>query len=69
MGPLTCTHAANRASTIAYSFGPGPVSPAIKWILIANGWTDDLFPVDEALRLLRAERPTPHRAGDEHRSA
>jgi membrane associated rhomboid family serine protease len=27
----------HRASTIAYSFGPGPVSPAIKWILIANG--------------------------------
>jgi membrane associated rhomboid family serine protease len=26
-----------RASTVAYSFGPGPVSPAIKWILIANG--------------------------------
>jgi membrane associated rhomboid family serine protease len=27
----------HRTSTIAYSFGPGPVSPAIKWILIANG--------------------------------
>lgn len=25
-----------RASTVAYSFGPGPVSPAVKWILIAN---------------------------------
>ena len=25
-----------RPSSIAYSFGPGPVSPAVKWIIIAN---------------------------------
>jgi membrane associated rhomboid family serine protease len=27
---------ASRPSTIHYSFGPGPWSPAIKWIIIAN---------------------------------
>lgn len=25
-----------RPSTISYSFGPGPISPAVKWIIIAN---------------------------------
>jgi membrane associated rhomboid family serine protease len=25
-----------RPSTISYSFGPGPMSPAVKWIVIAN---------------------------------
>ena len=25
-----------RPSTIGYSFGPGPISPAVKWIIIAN---------------------------------
>ena len=25
-----------RASSISYAFGPGPVSPAVKWIILAN---------------------------------
>ena len=25
-----------RPSTLSYSFGPGPISPAVKWIIIAN---------------------------------
>jgi membrane associated rhomboid family serine protease len=25
-----------RASSLSYAFGPGPVSPAVKWIIIAN---------------------------------
>jgi membrane associated rhomboid family serine protease len=25
-----------RSSSIAYSFGPGPLTPAVKWIIIAN---------------------------------
>jgi membrane associated rhomboid family serine protease len=25
-----------RVSTIGYSFGPGPITPAVKWIIIAN---------------------------------
>jgi rhomboid family protein len=25
-----------RTSTISYAFGPGPVTPAVKWIIIAN---------------------------------
>jgi membrane associated rhomboid family serine protease len=27
---------APRVSTVGYSFGPGPITPAIKWIIIAN---------------------------------
>jgi membrane associated rhomboid family serine protease len=27
---------APRVSTIGYSFGPGPITPAVKWIVIAN---------------------------------
>ena len=26
----------SRPSTLAYSFGPGPVTPAVKWIIWAN---------------------------------
>ena len=25
-----------RAASLSYAFGPGPVSPAVKWIIIAN---------------------------------
>jgi membrane associated rhomboid family serine protease len=25
-----------RASSLSYAFGPGPISPAVKWIIIAN---------------------------------
>jgi membrane associated rhomboid family serine protease len=25
-----------RSATLAYSFGPGPISPAVKWIIITN---------------------------------
>jgi membrane associated rhomboid family serine protease len=27
---------ASRPSSLSYAFGPGPVSPAVKWIIIAN---------------------------------
>jgi hypothetical protein len=27
---------APRVSNIGYSFGPGPITPAVKWIIIAN---------------------------------
>jgi membrane associated rhomboid family serine protease len=26
----------SRASSLSYAFGPGPISPAVKWIIIAN---------------------------------
>jgi membrane associated rhomboid family serine protease len=26
----------SRASSLTYAFGPGPISPAVKWIIIAN---------------------------------
>jgi membrane associated rhomboid family serine protease len=26
----------SRPSSLSYAFGPGPVSPAVKWIILAN---------------------------------